>query len=214
VKAELLFIAAFDRVSATQATIEYLYDKAVAFAEAFEGDESHPAFPILSRLFCLGFRPGWNAEPRELIEQATRLSVRAIESLEACKANSPERLASEAEAEAAEQARIQSGIDERAAFAAKREAEAEANKQAEAAADALLAPPTLNAVLITDLGIHGLAENAYKKAGLETVGDVLTYSQARPLDDIVGISERFAKQTMEAIEAKRAEFAKTAPTAE
>lgn len=214
VKAELLFIAAFDRVAATQATHEFLYDKAVAFAEAFEGDESDPVFPVYSRLFSLGFRPGWKDSPERLIEQANELAGAAIEALEQCKANTPERLEIDAEAEAAEQARIQAGIDERAALAAQRAAEAEANKQTELAADALLSPPTLNAILLTDLGIHGLAENAYKRAGLETVGDVLTYAEAKPLEEIVGISEKLAAQTMKAIEAKRAEFAKPAPTTE
>lgn len=213
-KAELLFVAAFDRTAATQATHEYLYDKAVAFADAFEGDESDPVFPILTRLFCLGFRPGWNVEPSVLIAQAELLAIPAIANLQICRANCPERLQSEAESDAAEKARIQAGIDKRKALADERAAAAEASKAAADAADALLAPATLNAVLITDIGIHGLAENAYKRAGLETVGDVLTYAEAKPLDEIVGISEKLAAQTLKAIEAKRAEFAKPTPLSE
>lgn len=213
-KAELLFIAAFDRAAATKATHAWLWDKSVAFAEAFEGDESDPVFPIYTRLFRLGFGPGWDVKPQKLIEQAIEFSIDAIRCLEECKAGSPERLQNEAEASAAEQARIQAGIDERKALAAKRTAEAEAAKRVEEAANALLDPKTLEAVLLVNLGIHGLAENAYKRAGLETVGDVLTYLQAKPLESIVGISEKLAKQTIDRIEAKRSEFDKTAPSAE
>lgn len=213
-KADLLFIAAFDRAAATQATHEWLYDKAVEFADAFDGDESDPKFPTYSRMFCQGFGPGWNVEPQKLIDAAAKASKDAVESLNKCKANSPERLELDAEAVAAEHARIQAGIDERAELAAQRAADAEADKQIELAADTLLSPPTLNAVLITDLGIHGLAENAYKRAGLDNVGDILTYAQAKPLEDIVGISDKLAKQTLEKIEAMRAEFAKSDPKSE
>ena len=210
-KAELLFMAAFDRVSATQATVEYLWDKSVAFADEFPGDESDPRFPIYTRLFCLGFRPGWNVEPIKLIEQADTLSVNALACLAKCKGETPERLKSNAEAEAEAEAIRQGAIAEREATKAKREAEAKAKADADKKADELLKPATLEAVLITELGIHGLAENAYKKAGLETVGDVLTYKAAKPLEEISGISAKFEKQTLEAIEAIRPNFAK-APT--
>jgi hypothetical protein len=212
VKAELLFIAAFDRVGATQATYEFLLDKAAAFAEAFDGEESDPRFPIYSRLFCLRFRPGFSVTPEELLAEATALAGPAVAKLQECVEKSPKRLNRESEVAAEVEARKQAAIAARESYAARKAAEAEAAKQAEENAQELLQPATLKAVLITDLGIHGSAERAYKNAGLETVGDILTYAEAKPLPTINGISENFAKQTLTAIETKRSQFDKADTT--
>jgi hypothetical protein len=209
VKAELLFVAAFDRVAATQATHAYLWDKAVAFAEAFDGLESDPRFPIYTRLFCLRFRPGFNTKPESILAEANALSVVAIEKLNACKEKTPKRLEDNARAETEAAARKAAIVAERRAFIAKKEAEAKAKADADKQADELLQPATLEAVLVKDLDIHGFAKNAFKKAGIDTVGEILTYKAARPLADIKGIGEELEEQVLERIEELRPAYAKS-----
>jgi hypothetical protein len=213
-KAELLFTATFDRVAATQATHEYLWDKANEYAEAFDGTEVDPRFPIYTRLFATRFRPGFDADPKAILEETNKASAAAVEYLAKCKGESPERLERNAEAEAEAEAQRLAAIADREAYAAKKEADAKAAAEANKQADNLLYPPTIEAMLITDLGIHGLAENAYKKAGLETVGDLLTYKSAKPLEEISGISARFETQTLEAIDKLRAKFTVKTDTTE
>lgn len=208
-KADLLFTAAFDRVAATQATHEYLWDKANEYAQAFDGTESDPRFPIYMRLFCLQFRPGFNAKPEAMLAETNAASIQAIEHLERCSGETPERLEKDAQAEAEAEAQRLDSIAERKAYALKKAAEAEADARYEANADALLQPATLEAVLVVDLPIHGLAKNAFKKANIETVGEILTYQEAKPLPEISGLSETFAAQTNKAIDDLRAQFAKS-----
>jgi hypothetical protein len=209
VKAELLFIAAFDRVSATQSTYEFLWDNAVAFAEAFSGDESDERFPIYSRLFCTRFRPGFEATPGELMAEAEALSVPAIAKLRECRGSTPERLESNAQAEAEAAARKAAIFADRQAFIAKKEAEAKAKADADKQANELLQPATLESVLVKDLDIHGFAKKAFKNAGIDTVGEVLTYKAARPLADIKGIGEELEVKILEAIEKLRPAYAKS-----
>jgi len=59
---------------------------------------------------------------------------------------------------------------------------------------------TVRSMTINQLPIDGRARNAYVKEGLASIGDILDYAKAKPLDAIRNIGEEFAADTIAAIE--------------
>lgn len=214
-KTRLLFVSTMAYSRARHATDAYLLMQAERFAEAFEDGPTDDVWPIYSRLFCESFGPGMLATPDELLTHATIAASEAVEWLEVCIEKEATRLQ---DAEVSSQAQAEADARAEAARAEKVEREGEAAKaagDAERAASELLEPATLEGVLIKALAIPQLAKNAYAKTGLETVGDILTYKAAQPLEVIKGISDKYEAVTIAAIDALRADFAsKAAPVTE
>lgn len=215
VKAGLLFVAAVQRSRAQRATDVYLLEQAVRFAEAFGDGPDDMVWPIYSKLFCEAIMPGMIAKPDDLLTRATIEASEAVECLEVCIEQEAERMQA---AEVSSEAQAEADARAEAARSEKVEREGAASQavdDAERAAVELLEPATLEGVLIKALGIPQLAKNAYAKTGLETVGDILTYKAAQPLEVIKGISDKYEDATIAAIDALRADFvSKAAPVTE
>jgi len=202
---ERLFAAAALHVRGRMATAEFLLEQATAFAEAFAVADDHDdhialAETLYCRVFADGFRPGMSLTPSEALRSVDHLIDGVVLLLAEAKAselrqNAPKVLSEqnaaqerERRAEEAKQAR-----EQREAEIVEQQA---AQKQAE---DELLNPQTVAATPVEQLAIDKRAKTAYVKFGLLTVGDVETYAKSAKLEDIKGVGEAMAKDTLEEI---------------
>lgn len=198
-KTQLLFCSAAQRVALVLATPAYLLSMATRFAKGFEGDAESPLFYLYAKRFAESFRPGMDVTPVGLLERAKQdeAFARSLYEGETKRAtNGAVRPEIEA-AMKARRAREQAAIEERQAreAAASRSVEQEASK-----VDAVINSTRYTDLPTSTLRIDGRAKNAYIKAGLETVGEIETYAQSRPLDTVKGVGEDFAKATLIEIE--------------
>jgi hypothetical protein len=215
VKTGLLFVGGVERARNQYATFDYLLERSIEFADAFLGDVTDPAWPIYSRLFVEAFGPGMLAKPHELFKRAIQEADAAMEVLGQCETSRVERIAADAKKADVDAAAADRAEQARAGKVERETEQAEAELKAETEAVELLSPATLEGVRIVDLDIPQLAKNAYARTGLETVGDLLTYKAAQPLEAIKGISDKYEAITIAAIDAMRPSFdVSVAPIAE
>ena len=130
----------------------------------------------------------------QIIEQITKAHEMASEYLDELLDDMDEdELKSPADVAAAEKAKR-----DKDKLAAKKEKEELERKQQEAKSK-LYHEDDLRAVPIDDLAIAPSAAAIYKKEGWETAGDILDFVEAKPLQELPGIADALANNTMHAI---------------
>ncbi len=192
-----LFASAACQVSQRGATYRYLLEKSQEFSDGFDGDADEVLFDFYAEQFARCFKPGMRetaSELRAIAERNESFALGAFSSVVSL-------LQSEGAAVQIESAvaREPQTADEPVSRQDREAEKAEADRIEQERADALLNPPSVDAILIRDLTIDGRAKAAYLRSGLTTVGDLKTYAAAKPLDTVKGIGEDFAEETLRVI---------------